>query len=94
MFTVQGFDPGGVAYGVSFEDGAEPALKGSPNAIALLAGREGEEVLVTPTGPTVTVDLTDGTAVLGALMGLTTVTAAEGEDLPEVFEPAEPGAIH
>ncbi len=94
MFTVTGFIDS-VAYsatvgGIGPDEGV---VSGTRTVMSLLRLHEGQEVLVTPTGPTVTVDLHDEKAVLGALHALTTVSEVVG-DAPEVIPPVEPGAVY
>ena len=93
MFRVQGLN-GDVAYQVTIDttNDAEP-VRGSFGVEELLASQEGDRVAVTPTGPFLTLDLTDETSILGALMAWTTVTSVTGE-APKVLPPDVAGVVY
>jgi hypothetical protein len=65
-------------------------VTGSPAVRAILMLHQGKPVDVTPTGPTITLDVTDEASVYGALLGLTQVIATTG-DVPLVLEPDQAG---
>lgn len=67
---------------------------GSAGALALLSMHAGQEVAVTPTGPTVTIDPDDPASTLAALYALTTVRAVDGDDIPDLAPPDEGGVVY
>jgi hypothetical protein len=100
MFVVAGYiRDGDAAVGYRVAVGAEPGpgvdgiVQGSVNARALLAAHAGEEVRVTPVGPSYVLDLSDPASVLAALHALTEVKTVEGDDVPEVMGPRSSGTI-
>lgn len=93
MFRVQGWN-GGVAYQVTIDTtNTDEPVRGSFGVEGLLAEREGETATVTPTGPYLTLDLTNEASVLGALMAWTKVTQVTGE-APQVIPPDVAGAVY
>ncbi len=90
MFTVRGYDDG-VGYALTVAD--DGTLSGSERVRRMLTDHAGDTFDVTPTGPTVVLDVDDPATVLGALYALTDVTAVDG-DAPEVIPPPVAGAVY
>jgi hypothetical protein len=101
MFIVAGYihdDGSAVAYrvavGVPPGPGTDGIVQGSTNARALLAAHAGQEVRLTPVGPSYVLDLNDPVSVLAALYALTEVVGKpEGDDVPDVMGPRTPGQV-
>jgi hypothetical protein len=101
MFTVEGY-VGRTAYTAvvgQAPDQRPPdsdvvgVTAGSPSVLAVLEMNDGDMVRVTPTGPTITLDVNDPESVYGALLGLTEVVTTTGE-VPDILGPREPGAVY
>lgn len=82
-----------IPYVVTVDTTATPAVIGSSRVQGTLDRRTGEGIAVTPTGPFVTLDLTDEATILAALMSWTTITAVTG-DAPQVLPPGVAGAVY
>lgn len=100
LFTVTGVDPDNIGYRVGVYakrprgEVTAGVVMGSVNALILLRSHNGLDVSLTPTGPTVTVDISDPESVLAALHALTTVTGVEGDDIPDVLPDSEDGIVY
>lgn len=96
MFTVTGY-LAGVAYRAIIS-GTPDELTGvvqGPTALKwLLLSRSGRPLELTPTGPTITLDLADPQAVLAALRTLTEVVDVAGDNIPASLVPSEPGVVY
>jgi hypothetical protein len=99
MFVVNGTTRQGLTYRVAVgpevrrEPGALGQVMGPAPVMALMMLNQGLSIRVTPTGPSVTLDLEDPESILGALYALTTVLSVEG-DAPEVIPQAEEGVTY
>jgi hypothetical protein len=88
---VTGIDADGIGYTVRVYPrpvGAPNAVgvaEGSMNIMTLLTVNEGQPVNITPTGPTITLDVNSPAAVLAALQTMTDVVSVEGDDVPELL---------
>jgi hypothetical protein len=87
----------GVAYGLVADTDLPPhpirgiVAQGPDEVIARVAALTGQPVLVTPTGPEVTVSLTDPLGLLAGLARVTEVVGVDG-DLPRGW-PDHPGEV-
>jgi len=93
MITVEGYIDA-VSYAVQIDpeqrNQRHGVLVDPPNSvIALVAVYDGEEALLTPTGPVVTIDRNDAMGVLGALHAHSDVTSVVG-DLPADYPDSDP----
>lgn len=98
MFTVTGSTPKGLIYRAAVGvDPSEPlargVLFGPPHLMALLVPHEGRDLLVTPTGPAVTLDFSKPDSVLSALYALTAVASVSGDDIPDVIPALGEGEV-
>jgi hypothetical protein len=96
VITVEGYllpdrTPYAVAVGVDDDLAEVGCATGTPAALALLNSHNGQLIAVTPTGPTVQLDVTQPEMVVLALFALTKVTATsvQGPD-GEVLEASGP----
>jgi hypothetical protein len=62
--------------------------------LALLMANMGHEVLATPTGPSIMVDLGDPAAALASLYALTDVVEVNGKGIPDVLPPSKPDRVY
>lgn len=95
-FTVEGFI-GGVYYTavVGAEHPEMGVVSGSANVLAYLRGRQGDQYMVTPTGPAGTLDIGSPVSVLGALIGWTKQARVSG-DAPDILngQRRQPGVVY
>lgn len=96
MFTVIGYLDG-IPYTLAVDGPIHEGgvMAGSPNVLRLLATRDGETYLATPTGPSGTLDIMDPASILGALCGWTEVRAVTGEP-PDILngQRNQPGVVY
>lgn len=91
MFSVIGSDRDGIAYQVTVGD--DGAASGSPRVVGALAAAAGSRVLVSPTGPEMTVTAGDPGSAWAWLAASTRVVETAG-DLPGIAPPRAAGAVN
>ena len=92
MFTVEGYREG-IPYRVTIEDTPDrtgQVLAGSFALRAEIESHRGSRVLVSPTGPSYSVDPADPESVLAYLTSKTRVLNVSGE-APDILPSPEPG---
>lgn len=98
MFTVEGYiDRVSYAVEVGHPDDEVAGYRitaGSTSALAVLRAHDGEDVEITPVGPTITADAGTAEGVLAILTGHTEVTGVEGDDVPDLLGPPEHGHMY
>ena len=91
-FTVSGALDG-AWYEVRVDTSWPEPILGSARVRALVAQNLGKPVLLTPTGPTFTVDRNDERSLL-ALLSTKTAVSMVGPGAPTLAGPRRPGTVH